>query len=97
MGVAAKVSSRDDQSLSWDEIGKQHPDEWVCLVDVENGPEGAICSGRVIGHDRSMRQLLAQIDVPQPGSVVVQTSGRALRFPRIEMTDGIRDVVRPRW
>jgi hypothetical protein len=73
----------------------QYPDQYVCLVDVENGPDGAIRSRRVVGHDRSMRQLLEQIDVPRPASVLVQTSGRALRFPRVEMTDEIRNIVRP--
>ena len=96
MSVAERVSCRDARSLSWDEIGEQYPDEWVCLLDVENAPDDAIRSGRVIGHDRSMKQLLAEVDVPQPGSVIVQTAGRALRFPRIEMTDEIRNVVRPR-
>jgi|SRR5688572_18966682 hypothetical protein len=96
MRVAEQVVPSGAESLAWEEIGKRHPDEWVCLVDVENAPDGAIRSGRVIGHDRSMRQLLANIDVPKPGSVIVQTSGRTLRFPRIEMTDEIRDVVRSR-
>ncbi len=73
----------------------QYPKHRCAGEDVESAPDGGIVSGRVIGHDRSMRQLLAQIDVSQPGSVIVQTSGRALRFPRIEMTDEIRDIVRP--
>ena len=95
MSVAEKVSPTDADSLSWEEICERHHDEWVCLIDVQQAPDGAIRSGRVIGHDRSMRQMLAQTDVPEPGSVVVHTAGRALRFPRIEMTDEIRDIVRP--
>lgn len=95
MDAAERLAPDATEPLPWVAICIRYPDQYVCLVDVENGPDGAIRSGRVVGHDRSMRHLLEQIDVPQPESVIVQTSGRALRFPRIEMTDEIRNIVRP--
>ena len=95
MDAAEKIAPLEAEPLPWAEICSRYPDQYVWLVDVDNGPDGAIRSGRVADHDRSMKQLLARIDVPQPSSVVIQTSARALRFPRIEMTDEIRDVVRP--
>ena len=94
MSVAERIAVTSVVSSSWAQICQQHPNEWVCLLDVENGPRGAILLARVISHDRSMKQALAQIGVTQPGTVVMHTGGRPLRFPRIEMTDEIRDIVR---
>jgi len=95
MRAAEKVTPTSLGSLSWAKICEQHTNEWVCLLDVENAPDGSIRSARVIGHDRSMRQALAELGVTPPGAVVVHTGGRPLRFPRIELTDEIRDIVRP--
>lgn len=81
--------------MSWVEICEQHPDEWVCLIDVDNEPDGPIRSARVLGHERSMRVLLAEVGT-QADMVVVHTSGRPLWSPQIELTDEIRDIVRPR-
>jgi hypothetical protein len=43
--------------LTWAEICARHPDEWVCLVEMEftppNGPE--IRTARVIGHGKTRR------------------------------------------
>lgn len=93
MSVAEKRST-SAESLSWTEIRERHPDEWVCLLEVEYASDGSIRLAKVAGHDRSMRHALAQTGVTQPGTVVVHTAGRPLRFPRIEMTDEIRDIVR---
>ena len=95
MSVAEKLST-SAESLCWTEIVERHPDEWVCLLAVEYAPDRSIRLARVVGHSRSMRQALAQIECTQPGTVVVNTAGRPLHFPRIEMTDEIRDIVRPR-
>jgi hypothetical protein len=96
MSVAEKLSPPSFESLSWAKICEQHPNEWVCLLDVDHALDNSIRLARVVGHDRSMRQALAQIGNPQPDTVVVHTSGRPLRSPRIEPTDEIRDIVRPR-
>lgn len=94
MSVAEKSLPPSVESSSWAEICQQHPNEWVCLLDAETEPHGSIRTARVIGHDRSMKQALAQMGVTRPGVVVLHTGGRPLRFPRIEMTDEIRDIVR---
>jgi hypothetical protein len=63
----------------------------VYLCDVEDAIGGWIGSARVVAHDQSMRQLLAQLgSQPSIHAVVVHTRGRPLRSPRIEMTDEIR-------
>lgn len=96
MDRAQQIVPLETERLPWAEICRRYPDQYVCIRDAEKGPDGAIRSGRVSDHDRSMRHLLARIDVSQPADVIVQTSGRTLRFPRIEMTDEIRNLVRPK-
>jgi hypothetical protein len=96
MSAAEKILPASDELLSWAAICERHPDEWVCLVDLEHAPDGSVRSARVVGHNRSMRQALAQLGALEPGTTVMHTAGRPLRLPRIEMTDEIRDVVRAR-
>jgi len=94
MSVAEKIGRARLGRLSWAEIGTVHPNEWVCLCDVEDAIDGTIGSARVVAHEQSMRQLLAQLgSQPNTDAVVVHTWGRPLRSPRIEMTDEIRDIV----
>lgn len=95
MDVAEQLAHHAEQLLSWVQICERYPNEWVFLLDIEKAADGAIRAGYVIGHDRSMKQLLSQLP-SQPNTVIVHTSGRPLRFPRIEMTDEIRDIIRPR-
>ncbi|HWO19338.1 MAG TPA: hypothetical protein VNO30_11200 [Kofleriaceae bacterium] len=49
--VAAEIS----ELLTWAEICARHPDEWVCLVEMDfihsNGPE--VRTARVIGHGKT--------------------------------------------
>jgi hypothetical protein len=94
MSVAEKIGRASLGRLSWAEICTLHPNEWVYLRDVEDAIDGSIGSARVITHDQSMRQMLAQLgEQPNTDTVVVHTWGRPLRSPRIEMTDEIRDIV----
>ena len=96
MSIAERIAPTSAESQSWAMICEQYPNQWVRLVDIENAADGSIRSARVIGHDRSMRHMLAQHGLAQPNTIVAHTSGRPLRSPRIEMTDEIRDIVRPR-
>ena len=96
MTVARKLLHKNGGALTWSQICEHHPNVWVCLLDVEKAADGSIDSARVIGDDPSMRQLRAHLGPPQPHTVGVHTSGRPLLSPRIETTDEIRDIVRPR-
>jgi hypothetical protein len=47
-----------DGRLSWDEVKKLYPNEWVCLVDVEPPDLGEITSCVVYAHDPKHNALL---------------------------------------
>ena len=46
--------------LTWDEIKRKYPDEWVILVEVDADElSNEVQAGVVFAHSRSERQLLA--------------------------------------
>lgn len=98
MSAAEKIEPTSNELLPWSEICVRHPDEWVCLVEVEHETEGPIRSARVVGHHRSIKEALKQVDSWGSHLAVVysHTGGRKLRFPRIVMTDEVREFVRIR-
>jgi len=96
MDAAEKLTVAILEPSTWAEICELCPDEWVCLVDVQHESSGAICSGRLIGHSPSMKEALRLAWSPSADQVIAHTGGRELRSPRIELTDEIRDIVRPR-
>jgi len=98
MNAAEAIAPTITEPLNWAEIRKRHPDEWVCLVDVEHETDGSIRSARVVSYHRSIKEALKQVDswTADPAVACAHTGGRTLRFPRIEMTDEIRDLVRAR-
>lgn len=97
MNAAEMVGPTAGIALSWAEICGQHPDEWVCLVEVEHQPDGQIRSATVVAHHRSLKWALQQVELPcDPRRMVAHTGGRTLRFPRIELSDEIRDIIRAR-
>jgi hypothetical protein len=97
MSAAEKIAPTMTELLPWSEIRQRYPDEWVCLVEVQHEPGGSIRSARLIGHHRSIKDALKQCSWSADFVVVcAHTGGRKLRLPRIEMTDEIRDIIRPR-
>ena len=42
------------EPLTWEEICKRYPDEWVCLVEIDsiNDNDFAFRTARVVGHGR---------------------------------------------
>jgi hypothetical protein len=98
MNAAEAVAPSVTSPLGWAKICDQHPSEWVCLVEVEHQTDGQIRSAKVVGHHPSLKSALQQVESWSPDRVVVyaHTGGRKLRFPRIEMTDEIRNLVRAR-
>jgi hypothetical protein len=96
MNAAEMIAPTIAHPLGWAEICDRHPNEWVCLVEIEHRSDGPITSARVVGHHPSLRVALQQVDSWEADRVVAyaHTGGRKLRFPRTEMTDAIRDIVR---
>lgn len=47
-----------DNRLSWDEIKKRYPNEWVCLIDEEAPNMSYIASGVVYAHDPDHNKLI---------------------------------------
>ncbi len=50
------------EPLSWKQICALHPDEWVCIVDVDwaNDTDFDFRSARVVGHGKTRREPLDQ-------------------------------------
>ncbi len=87
MRTAESLAPLGAQPLSWQNIRELHPNEWVCLVEIELSPNGSICSARVVSHDPSIERALDLVDPPDHNTTVVHTSGRPLWTPRIEIVD----------
>lgn len=71
------MSQLDLEKISWAEICKRYPDEWVMLADIEKDRSQAIVSARVLDHDESMIDIMDRNE-PLPGSTLIQTAGRPL-------------------
>ncbi|MBI4858987.1 MAG: hypothetical protein HY815_01745 [Candidatus Riflebacteria bacterium] len=63
------------EKLTWDEIKKQYPDEWVILVNLDrNGDDDAVQGGEVFAHSKNKKDLLASTKMALAGQ------SRAVRF-----------------
>lgn len=96
MSTAESLAPTSALRLSWAKICALHPNEWVCLLDIDHEPDGSIRSACVVSHDSSIEQALDQIDPPDPDTTVVNTAGRPLWTPHIEIVDENRDLLRAR-
>ena len=97
--IAAEIS----ETLTWAEICARHPDEWVCLVEMDyvipNGPE--IRAARVIGHGKTRG---APVEQARPWRdhyklIGFRYTGRTtIRHPRpvLILDDETRDLFRYR-
>jgi hypothetical protein len=62
MHAASRVTPTISEPLSWEEICKRYPDEWVCLVEIDR-PEPQnfeFRTARVVGHGKTRRAPLEQ-------------------------------------
>jgi hypothetical protein len=62
MSAAEALAPEISEPLTWSEICARHPDEWVCLVEMDFvHPKGVGLSGaRVIGHGKTRRAPVDQ-------------------------------------
>ena len=96
MDAAENIAAELSEPLTWAEICEQCPDEWVFLIEIERETNGRIASARVVSHHRSINEGLKQLASKSsyPGVAYCHTANRLLRFPRIVMTDEIRELLR---
>ena len=62
MVPAGKLEPEISDNLTWSEICDRHPDEWVCLVEIERArPDDiTIVSARVVGHGKTKQEPVDQ-------------------------------------
>ncbi len=63
--------------LTWAEIMRRYPCEWMLLAETEDDDSGNIESAHVLDHDRSANTLLDRTGLV-PGATLIQTAGRPL-------------------
>ena len=47
-----------DEKLTWEEIKKKYPDEFVATVNPEHDRDSAFCAGTVVAHGKNKHELL---------------------------------------
>ena len=104
MSAAEKTAPTITEPLAWAEICDRYPDQRVCLVEMDRiHPNGfEFRTARVVGHGRTRREAFEQARSWQD---IYQEIGHYFtgkinppfpRYPRIVMTDEIRELVRDR-
>jgi hypothetical protein len=71
------------EKLTWDEIKRRYPDEYVVLVDTEVDVVSDELTGRVMNHGKSkkdMRQYLGKLN-PMSGACLWTGEARGLLSP----------------
>lgn len=101
MSAAEKIAPTITESLTRAEICERYPNEWVCLVEVEHETDGMIKSAQVVGHGATPTKALEQVNVWETYPMIAafftgKTTRRFPHFPRIVMTDEIRELLRNR-
>jgi hypothetical protein len=101
MSAAEKIAPKVSELLTRAEICERYPNEWVCLVEVEHETNGMIRSAQVVGHGATQTKSLEQINVWETHPMIAsfftgETKPPFPRFPRIVMTDEIRELLRNR-
>jgi hypothetical protein len=103
MSAAEVIAAEISEPLTWTEICARHPDEWVCLVEIDRvHPYGfAFRTARVIGHGKTRREPLDQALPWRARYEVIGhyfTGHVAVRPPRPSfiLDDETRDAIRYR-
>ena len=63
--------------LTWAEIMRRYPCQWMLLAETEDDDGGNIESAHVLDHDRSAITLLDRTGLV-PGATLIHTAGRPL-------------------
>ena len=62
MNTVEKLAEEISEPLSWKEICARHPDQWVCLVEIDRIASNAFDfrTARIVGHGPTRREPLEQ-------------------------------------
>jgi hypothetical protein len=103
MSAAAVLASEISEPLTWSEICARHPDEWVCLVELDQlDPNGfAFRTARVVGHGKTRRAPVDQAMAWRARYELIghfYTGRVTARPPRptLVLDDETRDAIRTR-
>lgn len=104
MSAAEKIAPEISETLTWRQICERYPDQWVCVVEVARASPNAfeILAARVIGHGKTRRAPFEQARAWHATYELIghyytgKLKPPVPRYPRIVMTDEIRDLVRSR-
>jgi len=103
MRATGQIVSEPSERLTWAQICDRYPDSWVSLVEVE--PPGSeplkIRSAHVIGHGGTRAVTVEQTKAwqstfPTSSHYFTGAAVEIRGFPRIVITDEIRNLIRPR-
>jgi hypothetical protein len=103
MSAAAVLAPEIPEPLTWAEICARHPDEWVCLVELDQlHPNGfAFRTARVVGHGKTRRAPVDQAMAWRSSYELIghfYTGRVTARPPRptLVLDDETRDAIRTR-
>ncbi|HEX2572499.1 MAG TPA: hypothetical protein VH877_23330 [Polyangia bacterium] len=67
----------DTTRMTWEDIKRAYPDEWVLLVDVDADPSiPRVRGGKVAGHSKSRKEVLASTWLPPGSGWALKYTGR---------------------
>jgi hypothetical protein len=79
-----------ESKMSWDEIKKLYPDEWVIVVDYESDPLTVVAAGRVVEHGKDRGDVHHRLQSIKEKSAAIVFTGK----PRANVALGLSRVVR---
>jgi hypothetical protein len=56
--IARRTAVANNEKLSWDEMKRRFPNEFVAIVDPEHDAEDQLTGGTVVGHGKNKHELL---------------------------------------
>jgi hypothetical protein len=105
MSAAEKIAPAVTELLTWAEICELHPDEWVCLVEIDYIRPGGFefRVARIVSHGKTRREAF---DNARPWRTQYKLIGhyftgrlaaQPLLRPALVFDDETRDAFRYRW
>ena len=62
--------------MTWEEIKRSYPDEWVLIMDYEADDDGEVSIGTVVRHSRDDKEIFALPPLGESGAFMYTGDGR---------------------